>query len=108
MDRPKRFLSQLPIHIVLIGLCLIWIIPALGLLVTSIRPFQVVDNSGWWTALAAPTGSSEYAQYCAGCHGADGKSISAANLTDPALISKYRRSISLTAALKKTFNGQPN
>lgn len=106
--RLQRWLRGLPIHVVLIGLCLLWLLPAIGLLVTSFRPFQDVGESGWWTVLAPPKGAAEYAQSCAECHGSDGRQITSANLTDPELIQDFRRSLNLIAALKTPINGQPH
>ena len=40
------------IHIILIILAVIWLLPSVGLLVTSIRPREAISDSGWWTALA--------------------------------------------------------
>ena len=106
--RLRHWLGGLPVHVILLGLCLLWLLPAIGLLVTSFRPFQYVNDSGWWTALSAPTGSREYAQACAACHGADGKALAAADLTNPDLIQNFRRSFTLITALDKEFNGQPH
>jgi alpha-glucoside transport system permease protein len=33
---------------------LLWLIPTLGVLVTSLRPVHLVETTGWWTALAHP------------------------------------------------------
>jgi alpha-glucoside transport system permease protein len=106
--RIKRWLRSLPTHVVLLGLCAIWSIPTLGLLVTSFRPFQDVNSSGWWAVLSKPPGAAEFTQACAGCHGSDGKTLASANLTDPALIQKYRRSFALLALLKKDINAKPH
>ena len=46
-----------PVRIVLLALCVIWMIPALGLLVTSVRNEDDASTSGWWTALFNPFGS---------------------------------------------------
>lgn len=107
-DRTKRILSELPTHVILIGLCILWLLPAFGLLVTSFRPFQAVDDSGWWAVLAAPEGENEYNAACAECHGSDGKKIAAADLSNPELIQNYRRSFALIALLKKDINDQPH
>jgi len=48
------FLRRAPLHLAIILLCLVWIIPTLGLLVSSFRPPNLVANSGWWTALTPP------------------------------------------------------
>ena len=85
-SRIKHWFSQTPIHIVLIGICLIWLLPTIGLLVTSFRPFQEVKNGGWWTVLAPPTGTSEYTSFCSSCHGANGTKIATADLSNPKTI----------------------
>jgi len=106
--RLKPWLAGLPVHIVLVGLCLVWLVPTFGLLVTSFRPFQDVNSTGWWTVLAPPKGQAEYNNSCASCHGSDGEKIAAADLTDPKLVDNYRRSFNLIAALKNEHNNQPH
>ena len=101
-------LSGLPKHLVLLGLCLVWIVPTVGLLVTSFRPAQQVTDSGWWTVFNPPRGKANYQTFCAGCHGENGDAIPSANLSDPALISQFTRSIQLQAVLRKEYNGQPH
>ncbi|TFG94384.1 MAG: ABC transporter permease subunit [Calditrichales bacterium] len=104
----KKWLKGLPPHIILITICALWLLPALGLLVTSFRPFQDINESGWWRVLAAPKGAAEYKTYCAECHGSDGKMLVDADLTDQELIQKYRRSFTLIALLQKEIDGQPH
>lgn len=106
--RLRRRLGELPTHVVLIGLCALWLLPTIGLLVTSFRPFQDVSETGWWTVLSPPKGAAQYAEYCAGCHGSDGRALAAADLTNPELIGKYRRSFALIPALEKEIGGQPH
>jgi alpha-glucoside transport system permease protein len=106
-SRFKRWLSGLPKHVVLIALCAIWILPTLGLLVTSFRPFQEVNSTGWWGILIVP-GQAEYQSNCAACHGDDGKKIAAADLTNPDIVKKYNRSLNLIAMLKTPIKDQPH
>jgi alpha-glucoside transport system permease protein len=47
-------LRRVPLHAVVIGLCLIWLIPTVGLLVSSFRPPRLVATTGWWTSIASP------------------------------------------------------
>jgi alpha-glucoside transport system permease protein len=108
IERLKNLIGRLPTNVVLIGICLAWLLPTFGLLVTSFRPFQDVNENGWWTVLSPPKGANEYAEYCASCHGSDGRAIAAADLTDPELVQNYRRSFNLIAMLKKEINGQPH
>jgi alpha-glucoside transport system permease protein len=41
-------------RITILIVVLLWLVPTVGVLVTSFRPEQLVDTSGWWTALAHP------------------------------------------------------
>jgi alpha-glucoside transport system permease protein len=50
--RLVRVLNKTPIHIALGLIALIWLLPTIGLLVTSFRPRGDIQNSGWWTFLA--------------------------------------------------------
>lgn len=43
-----------PSHLMLGVLCVIWIVPAVGLIVNSMRPGSDVAESGWWTVLSNP------------------------------------------------------
>jgi alpha-glucoside transport system permease protein len=50
--RPRR--RRLFLHLAVVALMVIWIVPTLGLLVSSFRPQSVLSTSGWWTAFAPP------------------------------------------------------
>jgi len=107
-DRINKLLNQLPTHVIIILTMIIWIVPTLGLLVTSLRPPEAVGSSGWWTVFAPQNASGPYATYCADCHGVDGKALPQADLSNPELIAKYPRSLQLLAMLRKPINGQPH
>lgn len=47
--RKKRF-SRAWINIILLVIALIWTLPTLGLLVSSLRPRDDVTRTGWWTS----------------------------------------------------------
>jgi alpha-glucoside transport system permease protein len=54
-DRPRtlsgrivRFLNRTPIHIVLGIIAVIWLAPTIGLLITSFRPREDIQATGWW------------------------------------------------------------
>ena len=101
-------LRRWPVHLVLIGLCIVWLTPAIGLLVTSLRPVQDVNTTGWWTIASPPQGAQAYGSSCASCHGSDGKTLAAANLSDAQVVQNYRRSLALLASLKRDIDGQPH
>jgi alpha-glucoside transport system permease protein len=52
--RTRRRGARLPLHALLIGIMIVWAIPAIGLFVASFRTAAATNASGWWTALAPP------------------------------------------------------
>jgi alpha-glucoside transport system permease protein len=107
-DKVNKFLNKLPTHAIIIFTILIWVSPTLGLLITSLRPPQAVNSTGWWTVFSPPPGEAAYSQYCASCHGTSGDKLPAADLTNPDLVRNYPRSLQLLALLRKDINGQPH
>ena len=111
LARLNRFFGRLPVHLAVILMCVLWVVPTLGLFVTSFRTRQAVNDTGWWTVfLPQPkaVGLPEYTQYCASCHGADGKTIAAANLSDLNLINQFPSAASLLVMLRKPIDGTPH
>jgi alpha-glucoside transport system permease protein len=49
-----RLLTRGPINVFLAFIALIWLVPALGLLITSFRTTKDYSASGWWTVLTKP------------------------------------------------------
>ena len=107
-DRINKILNQIPTHFIIIFMVLVWVLPTFGLLVTSLRPSQAINTSGWWTVMSPPRGSAEFTQYCAECHGANGDALPNANLTNPELVSQFPRSLQLLQSLESEVNGQPH
>jgi alpha-glucoside transport system permease protein len=107
-DKINKLLNRLPTHVIVILTMIIWIVPTLGLLITSFRPPEAVGGSGWWTVFAPTQAGGPYATYCAECHGADGTALPQADLSNPELIAKYPRSLQLLAMLRQPINGQPH
>src|SRR5579859_2322937 len=49
-----RLLRGAPLHVIIVLICLIWITPTLGLLISSFRPANLVATTGWWEAFKTP------------------------------------------------------
>jgi alpha-glucoside transport system permease protein len=54
------WLTRTPVHLALVTLSLLWTLPSLGLLISSIRPPDAVLSTGWWTVFQHPF---EFTQY---------------------------------------------
>jgi alpha-glucoside transport system permease protein len=48
------------VRITILLVVLLWLIPAVGVLITSFRPEALSDRTGWWTALGHPFRSGEW------------------------------------------------
>jgi len=108
LSRFNRFCRKIPVNFAVILMCILWIVPTLGLFVTSFRTREAVRTTGWWTAFAGKQkvlGESEYTTYCASCHGSDGKAITAADLTNAEVINQYPSASSLLVMLRQPVNG---
>ena len=59
--KQKRAVSSLVVNGVLILICLVWLLPALGIFITSFRTSEDIFKTGWWTVFPhkAYTKSSE-------------------------------------------------
>lgn len=67
--RRKKAVSQIIVHAVLIALIIIWSLPTIGVLITSIRPADEVSRTGWWRVFNKETGGvtlDNYRQVLAG------------------------------------------
>ena len=49
--RLVRFISRAPVHIALLTIAVIWLVPTIGLAVTSFRPRSEIQASSWWSSL---------------------------------------------------------
>jgi alpha-glucoside transport system permease protein len=50
----RRFVTRFPLHTAIIIICLLWMTPAFGLLVSSFRPATEIASTGWWKAFQTP------------------------------------------------------
>ena len=109
-EKLNRIFRRLPIHLALVIIGLLWLVPTLGVFVTSFRGREAVRTSGWWTVFtpAEAATTENYDAYCASCHGPDGSAIAEADLSDPELVNSYPRSNRLLGYLRQDLDGQPH
>jgi alpha-glucoside transport system permease protein len=53
-DRLRRILTGSPLYLTILIIAFIWTLPTAGLLISSLRPPNEIQSSGWWTVLAHP------------------------------------------------------
>ncbi|HEX2097004.1 MAG TPA: carbohydrate ABC transporter permease [Solirubrobacterales bacterium] len=53
--RVVRALSKGPINLLLAFIAVLWLVPTLGLFLTSLMPADVVSGQGWWTVFSEPS-----------------------------------------------------
>jgi alpha-glucoside transport system permease protein len=64
-----RALAKTPLQILLIVIGLLWLVPTVGLFITSILPLSVSAQSGWWTIFTHPS-LATFSNYSALFHNA--------------------------------------
>jgi alpha-glucoside transport system permease protein len=42
------------LHVILVVVSLLWLLPSVGLLVSSLRPANLISSTGWWQAFTTP------------------------------------------------------
>lgn len=56
LDNIGYRLQRLPLHIVIIVFCAVWVIPTVGMIINSFRALADMQAAGWWTILFPPHG----------------------------------------------------
>ena len=49
-------LQRLPLHMVILFFCIVWVLPTFGLIINSFRSTADMAAAGWWTTLFPPHG----------------------------------------------------
>jgi alpha-glucoside transport system permease protein len=52
--------ASLVVKLVMAVLCVLWLIPTIGIIVTSFRTADAANTSGWWTVITSPLDFSQY------------------------------------------------
>jgi alpha-glucoside transport system permease protein len=50
-ERLVRMVSRTPLHLALVGIAVVWLVPTVGLALTSFRKPPAIASSGWWHSL---------------------------------------------------------
>jgi alpha-glucoside transport system permease protein len=50
-EKAMRVISRTPVHVGLLLIAVIWLVPTVGLAVTSVRPRSDIQSSSWWSSL---------------------------------------------------------
>lgn len=56
LDNLGYRLQRIPLHIVIIVFCAVWVIPTIGMVLNSFRSLPDMQSAGWWTTLFPPHG----------------------------------------------------
>ena len=81
-----RFIQHSPIHIVLGLIGLVWLLPSVGLLITSFRPSSDMRASGWWTVLTNPNFTLDNYQRVLEGEGIGGAFLNSVYITVPSTL----------------------
>jgi alpha-glucoside transport system permease protein len=60
LHHAQAFIQKAPVHITLVVISLIWTLPTIGLLVSSVRQEDALNQNGWWTVFQHPFDFTQY------------------------------------------------
>ena len=55
----NKILNRLPTHFIIIFTMIVWLVPTIGLFITSLRPLPLINTTGWWTVFSGNDKSAE-------------------------------------------------
>ncbi len=85
-ERISGLISRSPIHITLGAIGLIWLLPSLGLLITSFRPSADMRATGWWTVITNPNFTLDNYQRVLEAEGMGGAFLNSVFITIPSTL----------------------
>jgi alpha-glucoside transport system permease protein len=85
-QRLTHLISRSPIHIVLGLIGLVWLLPSIGLLITSFRPGSDMRATGWWTVITNPSFTLDNYQRVLSAEGMGGAFLNSVFITLPSTL----------------------
>jgi len=87
VDKFGAGLQRLPLHLVIIIFCAVWIIPTVGMVINSFRSLPDMQAAGWWTTLFPPHGFTLASyQQVLGTEGVPNSIVTSILITIPATV----------------------
>jgi alpha-glucoside transport system permease protein len=84
--RIVKALNRTPIHIILGIVAIVWLVPTIGLLITSFRPRNDIASTGWWETLGTLRFTIENYAEVLGAQGILGAFVNSLIITIPSTI----------------------
>ncbi len=60
IQKALNLFSRIPLHVIILIMCIVWLLPTLGIFVSSFRPESNIMTSGWWNVFLDPTSPGNY------------------------------------------------
>ena len=54
-SRILRTVTRAPVQVFLILVGILWLVPTIGLFLTSLMPVELIETTGWWTIISTPS-----------------------------------------------------
>jgi alpha-glucoside transport system permease protein len=56
----RRIFDRWQVKVAIIVICVLWLVPAIGLLISSFRTSAIIESEGWWTFFSNPFDTAQW------------------------------------------------
>ena len=56
----RKLWDRWPVKVAVIVICVLWLIPTIGLLISSVRTTALIESEGWWTFFSKPFDTAQW------------------------------------------------